>query len=234
VAAKAKRNILFFDTETWSLDIRSTELVELAAVVMDGESLEFIRGAEFQTYVRPLDWNNYHSGAVAVTGITPDMLRTGKHSKTGAAVNVMDRSAALQAFDAFVKEYRVKGAGFGGCPVVGGKNIRHFDLPLLDRICRDEKIASKDGMNKFFDRKKVVDLEDLLWLWFQWRPEKPADFSMDELRNYFGLAAPDKHGALIDAQQEGLVIRQFLRLHRNLCPKVSFAGSMREVSYERC
>jgi DNA polymerase III epsilon subunit-like protein len=226
VAAKAKRNVLVFDCETWGIDTRRCELVELAAVVLDGESLEFVRGAEFQCYIRPVRWDNLDEQAVAVTGITPDMLRTGKHSKTGESVKVMDRPAALQAFDAFVKEYRVKGAGFGGCPVVAGKNIRHFDLPLLDRVSREEKMASKDGLNKFFDRKMVIDLEDLLWLWFEGRAERPPSMKMDDLRPYLGLKVPEKHSALLDAKEEGAIIRRFLRLHRRVSPSVPFAGSM--------
>jgi hypothetical protein len=226
MAAKANRNLVILDTETWGLDTRRCELVELGAVVLDGDTLEFVKGAEFQTFIRPLDWTNFSEGAVNVTGITPQMLRDEKDSLTGQKIKVMDRSAAFQAFDAFCKEYRIKGAGFGGCPHAAGKNIRAFDLPLLDRIARDEKMASKDGLNRFFDRKIVVDLEELLFYWFTGRDEKPADFTMDGLCDYLGYKRPGKHRALIDAKQEGAIIRRFLKLFRSHAPRVKFENTM--------
>jgi DNA polymerase III alpha subunit (gram-positive type) len=214
MAATERRNIAVFDCETWGRNPRRCELVQLAAVVLDGDTLAPLPGGEFVSYVKPADWNNYETDAINLTGITRKVLEE----------KGRDRKVAFEAFDAFCKQFRVKGAGFGGHPIAAGKNIRHFDLPILDRVSVAERMASKDGLNKFFDRKMVVDLEDVLWYWFQGRAEQPPSFKMDDLRTYLGMDQADHHEALMDARQEALVIKKFLLLHRRV--NVKFQGAL--------
>jgi len=208
-------NLLILDTETWSLDTQTCEIVELAAIVLDGETLDTIEGGEFQSYIKPVKWDNYDKRAIEVNKITPELLQD----------KGRERKPTFEAFESFCKQFRIKGMKFGSEPIAAGKNIKAFDLPIIDRVCREEGMASKDGLNKFFNRRIILDLEDVLWFWFRgYKGEKPPSMKMDDLRPYFGLSSEGAHGALVDVKQEALLLKRFLQLPNKY--KVDFKGAL--------
>jgi inhibitor of KinA sporulation pathway (predicted exonuclease) len=213
------RNIAVFDLETWSLDTKTLEAVELAAVVIDGQTLEPIQGGEFQSYMKPKDWDNFDQKAINVNKITHELLKE----------KGRERGDVLRSFGTFLNQFKVKGIKFGGAPIASGKNIHKFDLPILDRICREEGLADKNGENKFFDQKIRLDLEDLMYHWFQGdvRP-KPATGKMDDLRTFFGLSHDGAHGALVDCKQTALLVRKFMALYRKY--PVSFENACKDIA----
>jgi DNA polymerase III epsilon subunit-like protein len=222
--AKEARNIVCFDLETSGTSIYKAHVLQIAAVALDGDTLEPIPGGRFSSYVQPPDWATYSPDpeAIQVNGITEEVLRT----------KGRPRRSVWEAFDAYCKQFRVKGAGFGGLPIAAGKNIRHFDLPIVDRVCREEKCASKDGLNKFFDRRRVLELDEVLWFWLEHRSDKPPSYKMDDLREYFGLPVEGGHDAMVDCLHAAKLLQCFLRLFRHLTPRVGFPGSLRKEEFD--
>jgi hypothetical protein len=219
MAATERRNIAVFDCETWGRNPRRCELVQLAAVVLDGDTLAPLSGGEFVSYVKPADWNNYSPDPEAIQLDRDHAQEVLEDQGAGPEGRSGRRSTP------FASSSGSRGPGSGDTSHRG----RQEHPALRPAHCGPGEpwpsgCASKDGLNKFFDRKMVVDLEDVLWYWFQGRAEQPPSFKMDDLRTYLGMDQADHHEALMDARQEALVIKKFLLLHRRV--NVKFQGAL--------
>jgi hypothetical protein len=48
---------------------------------------------------------------------------------------------------------------------------------------------------------------------------------LDTVREYLGISKDGAHDALKDVKDCAMILTRFMRLHRKLCPKISFKGS---------
>lgn len=85
---------LVYDTETLGLKINFHEVVELGAVMIDGEAPNQKIIGTFQCYVRPDHPENAHPKALAVNGLSLDML-----AKKG-----LDKQDAYQKFADWIND----------------------------------------------------------------------------------------------------------------------------------
>lgn len=202
------------DTETNGLQTDTLQLLQVACVAIDPQKLALVPGSEFDSYCRPTDW--------ATLDDTPDRKRALEIN----GIQKADLEAApgphavMKAMRDHVKKF-TKGAMR---PHAGGKNIRAFDLPILDRYCREAGIEDKDGRNPMFDSRVQYDIEDHLEYWFRHTDELPS-LSMDNVRDYFGISKQGSHNAVKDVKDEAWLLVKFLKLYRTLLPKIPFRGA---------
>jgi DNA polymerase III epsilon subunit-like protein len=214
---KLAQPLFVFDFETNGLSFETDRTVipiQVAGLALDPTTLKVIPGSEFESLMRPedmatLDDNPEKKGALAVNKKRPEDI-----AKAPTVEVVMRR------FASHVKQYQ-KGVRR---PYAAGKNIRSFDLPLLDRVCRDHSFADKDGKNSLFDRRIQFDIEDDLHRWFGFGDVLP-NMKMDTLRGFLGMDKTNSHDAGKDVAQTAWFLAKILRLYRELQPKIKFAGS---------
>jgi DNA polymerase III epsilon subunit-like protein len=205
------KTIVVFDLETGSVDTKRCELVEIACIALDGFTLKPIAGSEFVSLVKPLDFSNLQPEALKVNGKTPDELRTAP-----------DRKAVLKRFSEHVKQFNAKGAL--GKPFAAGKNIRAFDLPILDRVMAEDGLGTPGGRQTCFDLRTQIDVEDDLLRFFGHVDVMP-NMKMDTVRNYFGMSKERAHEAMTDVWQTAWLVRQFFGLYRRTAMKTKFENS---------
>lgn len=212
--SKNVRPVLVFDFETNGLQIDELQILQVACVAIDPKQLTIIPNSEFDSYIRPQDW--------ATLDDTPDKQRALSINKIPREVleKAPGAEAVMKAFRDHAKKF-TKGVAR---PHAGGKNIRTFDLPILDRFCREAGIAGKDGKNPIMDARVQYDIDDHLEYWFRHCGEFES-LSMDTMRDYFGIPKEGSHNAVKDVQDEAWIILKFLRLYRALLPKVQFRNS---------
>jgi DNA polymerase III epsilon subunit-like protein len=196
-----KNILIVIDMETSSLDVATLQPLQIAAVVVDPRSLEL--GDTFSSLMKPLDFNNLDPQAMAVNKIKIEDLE-----------KAPDQKVIWQRFAYFVKQYN-RGHGPHGAPIACGKNIRLFDLPICNRLCRTYENVDKEGVPNLFHRRTILDLEDILWWWFESSEDLP-NYAMDTCREFFGLSTVGAHDALTDARQTAEMLVKFLKLHRHL------------------
>lgn len=214
--ASSNRLIFVIDFETNDLAIPTLFPLQLACVAVDPQKLTLVPGSQFDSFIRPADF--------AQLDDTPN-------KKKALEINGIAKAALEQApgADAVVRAFRdhVKKFSRGAMrPYASGKNIRTFDIPILDRLCREAGIADKDGRNPIFDQRVQFDIDDDLERFFRHTGIIP-DIRMDTVRDFFGMTKDGAHDARLDVLQEGWLLVKFLRLYRDLAPRIPFAGAAR-------
>jgi DNA polymerase III epsilon subunit-like protein len=151
--------------------------------------------------------------ALEVTGRTRDDIATGPMPKT-----------VWKKFVQFVNKFNWKGTGWTA-PIAAGYNINSYDMPIVERMCQafgptDEKKGRQNLFNPIF----TMDMMPHIYCWF----ENNADvkgYSMDYLREYFGISKDNAHDALQDVKDTAKILIRFLMMQRNLSKKIKFEKS---------
>ena len=219
--AKAKKNIIEFDFETDGL--KDCQPVQIGAVVIEPMNLELIKGSEFCSMMKPIDINreDYYDNHVDCIkwhaknyGISPEEIFNNWH-------NAPDQKTVWQQFAEFVKKYKTSTSHWS-CPIPAGKNIRRFDLPIVNKLNDKYKIKT------MFHPHHSVDLEDFTYYWLEFLNDGPISYSMDNLRIFFGLDTNEiAHDALGDARETAIIIQRFLRLHKSQANKIPFKNAFK-------
>jgi hypothetical protein len=126
--------------------------------------------------------------------------------------DVPDQASAWNAFVSWVGGFNRTGTAMDA-PIACGKNIKDFDLLFAARM--NALHCKKKDKTVLFNRKWKVDLDDLMFVWFENEPE-PVNYKMDTLRPFFGFPETEHHNALVDCRETGELIMMFLRLKRAL------------------
>jgi DNA polymerase III epsilon subunit-like protein len=219
---KVKKNIVVFDFETDGLV--EPQPVQIGAVVIDAMNLSTIKGAEFCSDMKPdgIDNDDYfetHTDVIKWHAKNYDVEPEAIFEKWKAAP---DQKLIWTQFEEFVRRYRTSTSHWSA-PVAAGKNIRNFDLPIVERLNKKYKIKN------MFHPTLTCDLEDFVYYWLEYVSDPPQSASMDNLRIWFGLNTGETaHDALGDARETALLIQRFLRLHKRQAPKIPFKDSFRD------
>lgn len=209
------KTIIVFDFETGSLDIEKCEVIQVAAMAIDTKTLNPIPEAIFESLIKPRDFNNLQDEALAINKKTKEELRQ------APSIDVV-----WQKLTYFLSMFNT-GKGSFTAPIPAGKNIRHFDMPIFNRICLELGYAENNKKNIYFNQRHMYDLDEIMMLWFENSSDLP-NMKMDTLRDYFGLSKAGAHDALVDVKQTAELITHFLKFHRNMYPKINFKGSLKK------
>lgn len=197
-----------FDFETGGLRPDYHEAVQVAGKAYNGETLQPVPvelGGEFVSYMKPEYFDRLEPGAMKVNKISIETLKAAPEAKQ-----------VWLSFIDWTKSFSKKGKG-SALPIACGKNIRHFDLKFVHEL--NLKYSPTKEKTQIFNNRRCIDLEDMLWLWFE-NDREFRSYSMDNLREYTGMPTEGAHDALVDVRQTGMVIMDILNLHRNIRSRV--------------
>lgn len=216
------RKLCIFDFETDGRDPSKCNPVQLAAVVLDARTLKRVKGGKFLTYIRPPHIDDPEGY------LTDDVRETVEfHAKNYrcSADEILKKwsvapmqKQAWQSFVQFVNRFNPKASEFTA-PIPCGANIRNFDLPIVERMNEEHN----DGKRFFFPRDRI-DVQDLAFYWFEGLPE-PKSYSMDSLRDFFGISKEGAHDAFKDVEDCEEMIRRWLLLHRKFAARIRFKNA---------
>jgi len=215
-------NIVVFDFETGGdiaykngvLDASRVVPIQIACLALDPRKLHVIEGSQFCSLMRPPKGTPLNPKALEVNKLTPEQV--------WAAPG--DWETVWKRFAHHVQRFNPKGSSPFTAPIAAGKNIRNFDMPIVQWLCDQYGFVDKGGKQTLFNQIKTIDLEDFLFHWFEGNDELP-NYKMDTVREYFGLSSEGGHSADVDVDQTATLIRKFLYMYRNLSPKVKFRNS---------
>ena len=183
-------NYLVYDLETGGLSPEKNAITEIALIAIDGESLE--ETSRYTTFIRPYGNLGYDQVALEITGITMEMIMSGKDSKI-VAKEVSDFITSL-------------GTGLNKKPILCGHNIKKFDNPFLDKFLQLHKR----------DLYKIVSPEviDTMW-WSRIKyPFDKDDFGSHKLGDACmreGIEVIDAHRAMNDAAGNAQLLISYLK-----------------------
>lgn len=225
-----KQNICVFDFETDGSNPKLCQPVQLAAVMIHPRTLDVIEGSEFSSFMKPdgIDTEEYFTDAVMDTinwhsrnyKTTPEeIIKSWKEAP--------DQKVVWKQWLSYLKRYNVNQSNktMWTAPIRGGHNIRSFDITIMDRLCvKYGDVQAKNGEQKIFYPRDVVDIKEIAFYWFE-NLSEPEALNMDALRIFFGMPTDGGHDALNDVKDEAWMISKFLKLHRRMAPKIAFKGS---------
>jgi DNA polymerase III epsilon subunit-like protein len=220
--------ICVFDFETDGSDPRVCSPVQIASVIIDPIKLEIVPKSEFNIFFKPdvlahdenyeytTDILDFHA---KVKGCSKDDIL-----KEWKAYPSQEQSWKM--FTNYLEMYHSRSSKKSqfSAPIAAGYNINRFDLPIVDRLSNKYGNVNKELKTDIFYPRDVVDIMNLIFYWFENNGDLKS-YSLDSLRDYFGISKEGAHDALKDVKDCADILIRFLRLHRNLSNKIKFKDS---------
>ena len=220
--------ICVFDFETDGSDPRVCSPVQIASVIIDPIKLEIVPKSEFNIFFKPdvlANDENYE--------YTTDILDFHAKVKGCSKDDILkewkaypSQEQSWKMFTNYLEMYHSRSSKKSqfSAPIAAGYNINRFDLPIVDRLSNKYGNVNKELKTDIFYPRDVVDIMNLIFYWFENNGDLKS-YSLDSLRDYFGISKEGAHDALKDVKDCADILIRFLRLHRNLSNKIKFKDS---------
>jgi exonuclease I len=113
-------------------------------------------------------------------------------------------------------------------PIAAGYNIIRFDSKIIERLSMKYGNTNSEKSSCLFFPRDTIDLMNTVFYWFEGNNEL-KNYTLDHLRDYFGIAKEGAHDALKDVEDTAELTIRFLKLHRKLAAKIKFKDSFANV-----
>lgn len=205
--------LLVFDFETTGVNPSTCGVTQIAAVVIHPRRLEII--GEFNR--DNIKWHPEDE-------VSDEAFKITRKDRKFIEENGYCPKQAWQELTSFVYEFNPKRSSWGA-PIPAGYNICGYDMPILDKYCQKYgPIDVKNGKQSLVSSYMSCDILQHLFWWNESNPKLP-NLKLDTIREYMGLDKDGAHDALVDVTQTAQIIIKFLRLYRDMGPKIRFEGA---------
>lgn len=222
--------ICVFDFETDGSDPRACSPVQIAAVIIDPIKLEIIPDSEFNINFKPevLEQNDNYNYTTDILDFHSKVKGCSKDDVLNEWKKYPNQQQSWEMFVSYLNKYHSRSSKKSqfSAPIAAGYNIHRFDLKIIERLSLKYGNLNKENTTDIFYPRDVVDVMNLVFYWFEHNADL-KNYSMDTLREYFGINKEGAHDAIKDVKDTAEILIRFMRLHRNLSEKVKFKDSFR-------
>jgi len=220
--------LCIFDFETDGVDPRVCSPVQMAAVIVDPIKLEILPNSEFNIFFKP-DTLAKDDNYVYTTDILEFHAKVRGCKKEDILKEWKQYPSQEQSWNMFTNylelyHSRTSKKSQFSAPIAAGYNINRFDLHIVDRLSNKYGNTNKEGRSDIFFPRDVVDIMNLVFYWFEHNGDL-KNYTLDSLRDYFGISKDGAHDALKDVKDCANILIRFMKLHRNLGQKIKFKDS---------
>lgn len=218
LSTKLSNNVIIYDLETGGNDPMTTEPLEIAAIAVDMQTLTPKENGTFgPVIIKPTDWDLVSDKALAKNGLKREELAQGA-----------DQQVVMKQFFDFCRLFNT-GTKIWDLPIPGGYNIKGFDNIIMNRMCKKYEHTNSDGEYLLFNPLHNFDLADMCRFWFHDTSEGPEGYSLEKIRDFFGVSKEGAHRAMKDVDDTLLILRRLLQFQRKLNVKYvdKFKGAFR-------
>lgn len=234
---------LIHDFETGSRDPHTTQPIQWAGLALDSRTLKVID--EFEIMMQP-ELDDEKCAKYGLAPIEDEALAINGHTRKDLE-KAAPTKLAWELIVKWVEGISEKTGTFNGPVRVGFNSIRfddvildrlmggHFnhlyrmELELPDDLSEPYKFGPWDDkrhQQKLFNYKQF-DIMHQVYSWLESvRRNNAHKYSMDTLREYFGLPMDGAHDALVDVRQEAEIFVRFLKYARAHARNGVFEKSM--------
>jgi len=220
------KTILIVDLETDSTDPKIANPLQIGAIAIDPVRLQIIPESEFYSWCCPemLDHPNYYPDHKSTIDFHLRNYNMSLENFNNKLRSSPSEKQVFANFVEYVKRYHTKAAGQNvfTAPKFAGFNTFGFDFPIIDRLCEKYGFVDKNGKQNLYFTRDAIDLMKIVIYWLEPRNELKS-FSMDSLREYFGMPVGQAHDAMFDVRQEAELLIKFWKLAKTLSPQVNFS-----------
>ena len=222
--------IAVIDFESDSTDPFTCQPTQLACLMIDPRKLEIIPGSEFNSMMRPIDIDDENYTEAHKNTI--DFHAKNQHTTASSVLTAWQQAPTQKAVWANFVEYLGRyhttqtKRGIYTAPLICGYNILGFDCHIIDRLSKLYNNIGKDGRTNLFFGRDKIDLMLYCFQFFENLPE-PTSYSLDTLREFFGISLEGAHDALYDVKNCAEIFIRWQRLIRRTAEKVRFKDSFK-------
>lgn len=223
--------ICVFDFETDGVDPHSCSPVQLAATMIDPIKLEVVPNSEFNIQFKPetLEKDPEYEYTTDVVDFHAKVQACSKEDIMNKWRSNPSQEHSWKMFTDYLGKYHTRASKKSqfSAPIAAGYNIYRFDLPIISRLSKKYGNTNKEGNSDIFYPRDVMDLMNLIFYWFEQNSDLKS-YTLDSLRDYFGISKDGAHDALKDVRDTSDIIIRFLKLHRKLAASIKFKDSFKK------
>lgn len=223
--------ICVFDFETDGSNPFECSPVQLAAVMIDPIKLDIIPDSDFNIYFKPevLQNDDNYQYQTDILDFHAKVKGCSKDDVLGQWKQYPSQQHSWSMFVDYLDKYHTRSSKKSqfSAPIAAGYNINRFDLNIIDRLSKKYGNLNKENRTDLFYPRDVVDIMNLVFYWFE-NNNDLKNYTLDTLRDYFGLSKEGAHDASKDIYDSAQILIRFLRLHRNLAAKIKFRNAFVE------
>jgi DNA polymerase III epsilon subunit-like protein len=220
--------ICVFDFETDGSNPRECSPVQIAAIMIDPIRLEVIDGSEFNINFKPevLEDNDTYKYETDILSFHSKVRGCSQEDILESWKKFPKQEHSWNLFVNYLDKYhsRTSKKSQFSAPIAAGYNIYRFDLPIIDRLSVKYGNVNKENKTDLFYPRDVIDGMNLVFYWFENNTDL-KNFTLDTVRDYFGLSKEGAHDALKDVKDTAQLIIRFMKLHRTLSQKIQFRNA---------
>jgi DNA polymerase III epsilon subunit-like protein len=225
--------ICVFDFETDGCNPDVCSPVQIAAVMIDPISLEIIDGSEFNINFKPevIEKDENYEYTTDILDFHAKVRGCSKSDILNQWKTYPKQEYSWKLFVNYLDNYHSRNTRKSqfSSPIAAGYNIHRFDLKITERLSVKYKNTNKENKSEIFYPRDTLDIMSLMFYWFESSNELKS-YSLDTVRQYFGISADGAHDALKDVKDCAEILIRFLKLHRNLSTKVKFKNSFLDTN----
>lgn len=222
--------ICVFDFETDGSNPRECSPVQIAAVIVDPIKLEIIPNSEFNINFKPevLEQNDEYVYTTDILDFHSKVKGCSKEDVLNEWKNYPKQQQSWNMFTNYLDKYHSRSSKKSqfSAPIAAGYNINRFDLKIIDRLSQKYGNVNKENTSDIFYPRDVIDVMNLIFYWFEHNADLKS-YTMDSLREYFGIDKTGAHDAIKDVKDTAEIMIRFMKLHRNIASKVKFKNSFK-------
>ena len=204
LTTKLNNNIIVYDLETTSADPFTTRPIEIAAIVVDQQWNEKENGRFGPTLIKPADFKQIQPAAMAKNNIKIEDLE-----------NAPEESTVFEQFKEFCQIFQPSKSKWEA-PISAGYNIKTFDNIIMHRLCLQYKHVDKDRHPLLFMPMHTYDLADYVRIWMESVSNGPEGYSLEAVREFFGLSTEGAHRSMADVQDTLTILSRLVLFQRKL------------------
>lgn len=220
--------ICVFDFETDGSDPDKCSPVQIAAVMIDPITLQIIDGSEFNVNFKPevIEANENYEYTTDILDFHAKVRGCAKQDILEQWKKYPKQEYSWKLFTNYLENYHSRSSRKSqfSAPIAAGYNIHRFDLRIIERLSHKYKNLNKENRSDIFYPRDTVDIMSLMFYWFEASNDLKS-YSLDTVREYFGIDSHGAHDALKDVKDCAELLTRFLKLHRNLSSKIKFRNS---------
>lgn len=222
--------ICVFDFETDGSNPKECSPVQIAAVIVDPIKLEIVPNSEFNINFKPevLESNHEYKYTTDILDFHSKVKGCSKDDVMKEWKNYPKQQQSWNMFVNYLDKYHSRSSKKSqfSAPIASGYNIHKFDLKIIERLSQKYGNTNKEETSNIFYPRDVIDVMGLVFFWFENNPDLKK-YSMDSLREYFGIDKEGAHDAIKDVKDTADIMIRFMKLHRSLSSKVKFKDSFK-------
>lgn len=220
--------ICVFDFETDGSNPFECSPVQLAAIMIDPIKLDIVPNSDFNIYFKPevLEKDDNYQYTTDILDFHAKVKGSSKDDILQEWKKYPSQEHSWSMFVNYLEKYHTRASKKSqfSAPIASGYNIYRFDLHIIDRLSKKYGNTNKEDRTNLFYPRDVVDIMNLVFYWFE-NNNDLKNYTLDSLREYFGISKEGAHDAAKDIQDSAEILIRFLRLHRNLSQKIKFKNA---------